>query len=258
MNSKSIIITSMIVQMKQTFSRNMFKFTLFVRPFLTTIVLGEMYRYSTYDNFISYVVLGAGLWNLWSCIAFSSAGDIHRERYSNTLSIIFSTPTDFRLILLGKVFGNTLLSLGSFFLSIFFAMAIYRNPIYVRSWTLLVVAFSLTILAFVIISIFIAYLLTLSRKTTIYMNCLEIPFAIVFGFVFPIEVLPRGVQLISYLFPPTWAVRLLRMSVIETTYGFWGNFVPLVISMIAFLFLTGWLYRIIFKQTKIMGTLEMA
>ena len=258
MKSSSVLLTSMLVQMKQTFSRNMFKFTLFVGPFLTTIILGEMYRHSTADNFVAYVVLGSGLWSLWNCIAFSSAGDIHRERYSNTLSIIFSAPADFRLILLGKIFSNTVLSMGSFFLSIFYATLLYRHPIIVNNWPLLIAALALAIVAFIIMSIFIAYLLTLSRKTTIYMNCLEIPFALICGFVFPIENLPQGVQYFSWIFPPTWAVRLLRYSVTETAYGFWENFIPLVITMAVFAVLAAWLYRIIFRQSKILGTLDMA
>ncbi|MCL2717461.1 MAG: ABC transporter permease [Lachnospiraceae bacterium] len=258
MNSKSVILTSMLVQMKQTFSRNMFKFTLFIGPILHTIILGEMYRNSEQDSFIAYAVLGAGLLNLWTCIAFSSAGDINRERYSNTLSIIFSTPADFRLILLGKILGNTVLALGSFLLTVIFATVFYRNPIFVNNWPLLIAAFLLTVLAFIIISIFVAYLLTLSRKTEIYMNCLDIPFALICGFVFPIDNLPQFIRFISYLFPPTWAVRLLRMAVVETSYGFWENFIPLIITMVVFSILTAWLYRIIFKQTKILGTLEMA
>ena len=258
MKSSSVLWTSMIVQMKQTFSRNMFKFCMLVAPFFTTVILGEMYRHSTADNFVAYVVLGSGLWNLWNSIAFSSAGDINRERFSNTLSIIFTAPADFRLILLGKIFGNTMLSLGSFALSIIFAIALYRPPIYVNNWPLLIAALLLTIAAFIIMSVFIAYLLTLTRKTAVYMNCLEIPFALICGFVFPIEILPIGAQAISWLLPPTWAVRLLRYCVTEVQYGFWENFIPLIVTMAVFAALAAWLYKIIFKQAKVLGTLDMA
>jgi len=258
MNSTSILFTSMIVQMKQTFSRNMFKFTLFISPLLSTIVLGEIYRHSTADNFIAYVVLGAGLWSLWGSIVFSSAGDINRERYSHTLSIIFSAPADFRLILLGKIIGNTILSLGSFFLAIFFATALYRNPIIIDNWLLLSFSLILTIITFIIMSIFIAYLLTLSRKTAIYMNCIEIPFTLICGLVFPTEILPRGLQYLAWIFPPTWAVRLLRYSVVETSYGLIETLIPLVITMSVFSILSMLLYKIIFKQAKILGNLDMA
>lgn len=258
MNSTSVIYTSMIVQIKQTFARNMFRFTLFISPLLFVIILGEMFRYTAADNFITYVVLGGGLWSLWTSIAFSSAGDIHRERYSNTLSIIFSAPADFRLILLGKILGTTLLSLGSFFITVTYATLLYSTPILIKNIPLFVISFGLMVVSFVIMSIFLAYLLTLSRKTTIFMNCLEIPFAILWGFAFPIEVLPRGVQFISYIFPPTWAVRLLRYSLAETRFIFLDILIILMLTSMAFTLLSIVLYKIIFKQARVLGTLEMS
>ena len=257
MKYNNTIISSMIVQMEQTFARNMFKFTLFINPILSTVILGEMYRFSSQVNFLSFVVLGSGVWNMWGCIAFSSVGDIQRERYSKTLSIIFSTPADFRLILFGKVIGNTILSFGSFMLSTFVAIVLYGSDLYVQNPMLLVGAVVLTSIAFLQISIFFAYLLTLSRRTTLYMNCIEIPFAIICGFVFPIEMLPQIVRFIGYIFPPTWAIRLMRMSVVDTSDRVLPIFIMYLITLVSFTYFSKLLYRIIVRQVKISGTLEM-
>lgn len=96
-----VLVSSMYVQMKQSFVRPMFRFCLLVNPILNTILLYEMYRSSGEDNFMAYAVLGAGLMGLWSCICFSSAGDINRERYSGTLALIFAAPVSFPSIILG-------------------------------------------------------------------------------------------------------------------------------------------------------------
>ena len=89
MKNSSVVFSSLYVQIKQTYARNMYRFCLLVSPLMSTILLAEMYRNSEHDNFTAYIVLGAGLMSLWGCICFSSAGDINRERYSNTLSLIF-------------------------------------------------------------------------------------------------------------------------------------------------------------------------
>jgi len=248
----------MILQMKQTFARNMFKYCMFIAPILSTIILGEMYRYAPQENFIAFVVLGSGLWNLWGAIAFSSAGDINRERYSNTLSMIFSAPVDFRLIWLGKIFGNTILSICSFFISVIFAMVLYRIPVQVYSWGLLTLAFALTIVSFIVISIFIAYLLTLSRRTTLFMNCLEFPFILICGFAFPVELLPNPIMYLSFIFPPTWAVKLLRSSIVADAPDYMHILVWLLATTIGFILLSSLLYKTIFRQVKIAGTLDMA
>ena len=244
--------------MKQTFARPMFKYTMIVGPLLYTIILGEIFRNADAASFVAYVVLGSGLLNLWNSIAFSSAGDINRERFSNTLSIIFTAPADFRLILIGKIIGNTILSLGAFLLSVFFAMAIYRPEIVVSSWTLLGLSLLLALAAFIVVSIFVAYLLTLSKKTELWMNCLTYPFAIVFGFLFPVENLPQLVQYFAWVFPPTWAVRLMRYTVTDTAYSFTDALIPLIITTAAFVLLAGLLYKVIFRQAKVSGTLDMA
>ena len=258
MNSSSVIWTSLILQMKQTFARNMFRYCMFIAPLLSTVILGEMYRNSSQSDFIAFVVLGSGLWNLWGAIAFSSAGDINRERYSNTLSIIFTAPADFRLIWVGKILGNTALSLVSFFVSVIFALAIYRIPLVVYNWGLLSIAFALTIISFIVISVFVAYLLTLSRKTTLFMNCLELPFILICGFAFPVEVLPRPIMFLSYIFPPTWAVRLLRSGIAEGAPDYPNHLLWLIATTISFGFLSALLYRVISKQVKVLGNLEMA
>jgi len=248
----------MILQMKQTFARNMFKYCMFVAPILSTIILGEMYRNASNDDFIAFVVLGSGLWNLWGAIAFSSAGDINRERYSNTLSMIFSAPADFRLIWLGKIFGNTILSLCSFFISVIFALALYRIPIRIYSFGLVILALFLTVVSFIVISIFVAYLLTLSRRTTLFMNCLEFPFILICGFAFPVELLPIPVMYLSYVFPPTWAVKLLRSSLAIGAPDFMVILIWLLVSTTIFILLSSILYKSIFRQVKILGTLDMA
>ena len=74
-----VIISTMIVQMKQSFARPMFRFCLIANPILNTILLYEMYKESGENNYMAYVVLGARLMGLWGCICFSSAGDINRE-----------------------------------------------------------------------------------------------------------------------------------------------------------------------------------
>ncbi len=257
MKSQSVLLSSIILQMKQTFSRNMYRFCLFVSPVIQTIILGEMYKNSGSENFTAYVVLGAGMMSLWGCIVFSSSGDINRERYSNTLSLIFATPSDFRLVLLGKIIGNTILSVFSFFITVLIAVVLYQKPIAIDSVGLFTLAFVLMIMCFVVISMFFAYLLTLSRKTTVYMNCLDIPFTLMFGFAFPVEILPNWATYICYLFPPTWATKLMRIAVLGGE-DYIKTATILIISTTIFGVITQLLYKIIERQVKIDATLEVA
>lgn len=197
--SLAVLISSIRVQMKQSFVRPMFRFCLLANPVLNTILLYEMYRNSGEDNFMAYVVLGAGLMGLWSCICFSSAGDINRERHSGTLALIFAAPASFPAIILGKILGNTILSLVTLVISLITAVVLFQVPVMIGSPLLFLIALFGAVMAFVVISSVIACLLTLSRKTELYMNCIEIPVILLCGFVFPVTILPKAVQAISYV-----------------------------------------------------------
>jgi ABC-2 type transport system permease protein len=219
-----------------------------------------MFRNSGQENFTTYVMLGAGLSGLWSCICFSSAGDINRERWSGTLSIIYSSPADFRTIILGKIIGNTLLSLVTLVLSFLTAKLLYNAPIVIESPGYLLLSVFAAVICFVTISVVIAYLLTLSRKTQLYMNCIEIPIIFICGFVFPVEILPKWVLPLSYALSPTWAVKLIRMSVagVSRPSEYFTVFGILSGLTILYVVLTALLFKTIDRQVRIKATLEMS
>lgn len=257
--SLRIVFYTMIVQMKQSFVRPMYRFCLLINPIVNTVLLYEMYKNSGYDNFFAYVTIGAGLMGVWSCICFSSAGDINRERYSGTLSLIFASPAKFSVIIFGKIFGNTIMSLFSFVLSVLFSIFFLGMDITVVNMGKFILAMGLTIVSFVIISIVIAYILTLSRKSELYMNLIEIPFILLCGFAYPVTILPVFAQKISGLLPPTIAIELLRESVLNE-YGsayFTEHIIKLVVLCIVYSFGAAILYKIIVKHVRCTGSLDI-
>lgn len=256
----TVIIDTMVLQMKNSFARSMFRFCLIANPIANTILIYYMFMNSGEENFLAYVVMGAGLMGLWGCICFSSAGDINRERWSGTLSIIYSAPADFRLIIWGKVLGNTLLALSTLLISFITAKILFKASIRINHVLYLFVAIAAAIVTFMIISVVLAYILTLSRKTPLYMNCIEIPTTLLCGFVFPVEMLPNWVQSISHCLTPTWAVKLIRMSLNKemSLDNFKASLYVLIVMNLVYLIGISILYRVIDKQVRIKATLEVS
>lgn len=263
-----IIKDTMFLQMKQSFIRPMFRFCLIANPIVNTIFLYEMYLQKGADAFLNYVVLGAGLMGIWSCICFSSIGDINRERYSGTLALIYVAPGGFGKIIFGKVLGNTILSLVTFVISYVTACVLSvftwgkKSDMAESFWNTItpidnmghfLFASFMLILTFVLISICFAYILMLSRKTELYMNLLEIPLIFICGFTFPVEVLPQWLQNISNCFAPTWAVRILRSHQMN-----WEHFGILCIELGMLLLFTYVLYKWVDKRVRIKATLEVS
>ena len=164
----------------------------------------------------TFVALRAAAHGRVRHLPFSSAGDINRERYSGTLALLFAAPAGFPAIVLGKILGNTFLSLASIGISVATAALLFGVPVAVASPGYFLLALICALAAFAAFSLVIACLLTLSRRTELYMNCIEIPLILLCGFVYPVSALPTWLRPVSYALSPTWAVELLRM-------GVWGR-----------------------------------
>jgi ABC-2 type transport system permease protein len=197
---------------------------------------------------------------LWSCICFSSAGDINRERYNGTLSLIYAAPAGFSVIITGKVIGNTLLSMMTFLMSFVTAKLLFRVNMKVTHPYYLMLALLCAVVSFSVISVFLAYLLTLSRKTQLYMNCIEIPVILVCGFVFPTDILPIWVRPISYILTPTWAVKVIRLSLTESwnIKEFYTALYILAAVTAIYLILGCYFSKRIENQVRVLATLEVS
>lgn len=255
-----VIISTMILQMKQSFARPMFRFCLIANPILNTILLYEMFRESGATNYMAYVTLGAGLMGLWGCICFSSAGDINRERFSGTLVLIFTAPSGFPTIILGKIIGNTIMSLLTMIISLMTSVIFFRIQLQLADPLFFLIALFAAIFSFIVISSVIACILTLSRKTELYMNCIEIPIILLCGFAFPVSVLPFGIRIVSYTLAPTYAVELMRMAVwgITDKAEFFEKLLVLMILTLIYAVISVFLYKKIDRSVRIAATLEVA
>ena len=259
-NYYTIIWSTMKLQMKQSFARPMFRFCLICNPIVNTVFLYEMFLQKGMDAFLNHVVLGAGLMGIWSCICFSSVGDINRERWSGTLPLIYTAPGGFGLIIFGKVLGNTIMSLLTFLISYVTAGVISGQWFVLEHPGFFSLSMLLTVICFVVVSLCFAYILMLSRKTELYMNLIEIPLVFLCGFTFPVEILPVWAQNISNLLPPSWAVRLLRMSCqmsgLEEHYVLYMGI--LLLELLVMILFTIALYHWMDKRIRIHATLEVS
>lgn len=258
-NNMRTLLKTIQLQIQNSWIRPMFRFCLLVNPIMNTFFLYQIFLNSKETNFLAYVVLSSGLIALWGCICFSSIGDINRERYMGTLQLIYTSPTSFGMIIFGKIVGNTLLSMTSIFISFITAKLISKEEIMIGNPGLLIVSIALAMISFSMVALCIGYLLMLSRKTSLYMNLLEIPIIMICGFAFPIEILPQWVQMISKAIPITWVVKLIRMSIDDNIIltEYWRIFRISVIAVVICGIFTCYLYWVMDRQIRIDATLEV-
>lgn len=215
--SLRILFSSATLQMRQSFSRSMFKFCMIAYPILYGFMMMMLYQNRDASELVNYVMLGSAVSTLWGTISFSSAGDIDRERFMGALEVIFNAPTKFIVVMFGKVLGNTVLGVLSMAFSILFVMVFTKSRIVIQDPLLFLGVSVLGILSFAAIAMMLSGLLAISRSTRVLMNCMDYPIMILCGIAFPISILPSWTLPLSNVLSPTHYLVLARMSVTGVT-----------------------------------------
>jgi ABC-2 type transport system permease protein len=105
--------------------------------------------------------------------------------------------------------------------------------------------------------IFLANLLAWSRLSGTFVDLLEMPVALLCGFMFPLSVLPIWMQSISVVFPIRWSLEALRAGMQGTAgaalFPLWG--MALGISLLFYL-LSRWLDGKVHDHIRVTGELH--
>ena len=226
----NVLMASAMQQFRTSIGRPMFRFCVLAQPILFGLILGMMYMGRSDMDFTLYAVFGSGLSTFWSSICCSSASDIHRERWYGTLETIYAAPAGFKWIVLGKIIGNSLWGFLSLCLSFCLVTLVFQRSVVVANPLWLVIGLSLMTLSLVAIGYLFAALFTLSRNARVLMNFMEYPVYILCGILFPIEQLSPAIRVVSYVFSPTWAVKVIQYAV---RGGTWSNVMPYIIGLMA-------------------------
>jgi len=159
-----------------------------------------------------YTIVGGGFMGLWSGMLFTSLYDITRDRVDGTLELIIGSPTPLNTILAARVLTNVLTGAISLIGSFAIAAIGFRYSLAADALPALVVSLAVVLFAFWCLGLFLANFHAWSRVTGTMANYLEMPIAVVSGFMFPVSVLPVWLIPISTILPLPWAISALNAS----------------------------------------------
>jgi len=236
--------------------RATFQFCVLAQPIVYGFILGMMYIGQSDETFTLYVLIGSGIVSFWSSICFSSASDISRERFYGTLENLFVAPGKFEWIILGKIIGNTIWGIISMVISATFVVLFFGKKIVIVNMFLFSIGLFLMVVSFIAIAFMLAGLFTLSRSARVLMNCMEHPVYILCGVVFPLSVLPKFILPLSYALSPTWAVQVIRLSIVGGEIGeITHNLSGLIGITVAYVILSIYSFKVIDQKARVDATL---
>lgn len=157
-----------------------------------------------------YTVIGGGIMGMWSSLVFTSTYDIRSDRREGTLELIVGSPTSMRTVEGIRTFTNVAAGTVSLIAAFIVALLIYNFPL--EQVNLLAAFVSLLVILFGLwcMGVFLANLMVWSRLSTSIVEFIEMPVALLAGFMYPISILPLWMQDLSAIFPIRWGLGTLR------------------------------------------------
>lgn len=205
-----------------------------------------------------YNVIGGGIMGMWSGIVFTSTYDITGDRRNGLLELIVGSPTSLASVEAIRTLTNVLAGFFSLTLAFLAAMGIFGYSL--RGANLWGACISLVLLLFAMwcAGVFLANFLAWSRISGTFVEYLEMPIAILCGFMFPIRILPQWLQVISGFVPIRWALEamnesLLGMRDLHFLLTHWGTALALSLLLMA---VTGWLQKKVQDKIRVNGELS--
>ncbi|HYE83635.1 MAG TPA: ABC transporter permease [Clostridia bacterium] len=258
-NMLRVVYSSCLLQMKQSFSRSMFRFSIIIYPILFAWTMYLIYEGQDNSMLVSYVMLGTAVATMWGSISFSSAGDIDRERFMGALEVIFCCPARFSTIMMGKVIGNTILGFFSMVLSFAFVIIFLKVRFTVANPLYFCLSVVIGMISLVMVAMLLSALLAISRSTRVIMNSMEYPVLIFCGTVFPIDILPVWTRPLSFTLSPTYILKLCRESIegISDFGVFYTYLLGLITVTLIYYILYKWFYTVIDIKARKEATLEV-
>jgi ABC-2 type transport system permease protein len=206
-----------------------------------------------------YTIIGGGVMGLWSSLLFTSFYDISRDRREGTLELIVGSPASLGTVLSIRTLSNVLTGFLSLLASFFVAELWFRYDLPFQRLPGILVSILLLLLSFWCLGMFLANFHAWSRVSGNSVNYIELPVAVLCGFMYPVSVLPGWLQAFSYPLPVRWAVAALN-QVLTGQGGFdtiWVNWLAALGLSLTFWLLARWMGRLIHDRIRMNGGLGM-
>lgn len=187
---------------------------------------------------LAYALIGASFMQIWNWSVWRTGWSLSDEQFQGTLELMMTTRTPLIVIMFGKMLAVTALMTVSGALVFLIVLAIVQAVPDV-AWPLHFVVSLLFALAAVVGTsfIFAPFTFLLAGRGGFFNAIL--PFGmLVSGFLFPVRLLPPGLETIAHLMPTSWAMDAIIRSIegsgaTSVVHGNWALVVLLTLAYLA-------------------------
>jgi len=168
----------------------------------------QLERYG--NDYFAFAILGMALSTFVSTGLYSFSSQIRNAQVQGTLEALLMTPNSVYTILIGNSLWSFLRSFFESFLLIGVSIIILKLSVDLTQFLLLTASLILTFCAFISVGLVSASFTLVFKQGNPINAFFGASSYLLGGLLFPVEVMPRGIQWISQLLPLTHSSRIVR------------------------------------------------
>jgi ABC-2 type transport system permease protein len=203
-----------------------------ILPILSVASFAYVYRaMQAPEAYVGFAILGGAMTAFWLNVLWSMGAQLYWERSSGNLEIYIMAPGSMMAVLAGMALGGMILTCVRATVIMTVGTLLFHVPFAPTSWSALIFAFLLTLLALYGLGMMFASVFLLwGREAWHIVNLLQEPVYLVTGMNFPLKVFPTVLAFFAAVIPLTAGMDAMRQLLFNAE-GFWPIWVE--ISLLA-------------------------
>jgi ABC-2 type transport system permease protein len=208
-------------------------------------------------DYFAFVILGVALFGVLTAAMAATAAAVRQEQMIGTLELLMAAPVGLPALVAGLALWNVILAAGQTVLYLVLGVVVFGIDIGRANLTAAAVVFLLALGTYGALGVFAAAFVLLYRYSDPVTAAFAGLSALLGGVFYPPSVLPPTLQVLAQWLPLTYALRAIRLAVLEG-YGIGalrGEVLILALFAAVLLPLAGFAFRWAVAVSKTAGTL---
>jgi ABC-2 type transport system permease protein len=223
----------------------------------TVAVIAWVAIRSNSPDVLTYLLIGAPLVGVWNGVIFRVGWSLNEELTGRTLEFALISRTPLILVMLGKSLAQLAYGIPAGIVSVITMLIVIRQFPTVASVPSLIISMVLVLIGLAASSLLLAPLMVLVGGRAGFFNAIMALGVMASGFLFPIDQLPFGFEVVSRLLPTSWAMSGVWQSIVgaASIWSLLGDWAACLLTTSVIYVITYLMFRAVEKRIRVTGVL---
>jgi ABC-2 type transport system permease protein len=215
----------------------------------------ERFEIFSKKDLLLFIATGALCFNCFWVVT-SNSYQIVYEKMDGTIELIFQTPVNRLLLLIGRALGSFMEFTITFILYMIIIL-LNSNILFIKKILFAIVIYMIVAIGSVIWGVFTTSLFFISRDSGYLFSIFNSPMELLSGSNIPLRAFPKLLYFISGVFPLTYTLEIVRSLIGIRDGHMYADFFILLVQFVLLLIFTSKILSFSEKKFKVLGSYNM-